>query len=326
LSYAPGSTTEQLGAHYAWMLDAPTRLRERSIDFVIGLDDANKYDMHCNADFQHANLRVYEKMRAPADVVDALRMQACPTLAGIFGTQVSVTDGMTSTGVTTTTMGGTIGSNYVNAWASNDPDFTQLAYGDDTIYVARRESVGAEFQDRRLSLGLRYKQKQVPLDQAYRGEFCQYRPWPTSARRIVWGPKPGRLIAKLGWTPDKLRTAKARIRLRGIALGYAQTVAHVPFLRYFIPKLLSLTEGVDTAPSRADWDLRANKSHQPCEHDFVLGGVDYPSTHNMLYALYGLTADDEGSFVAALNAVTTLPSLFSHYTLDRLAQVDVFDA
>jgi len=332
--HASGASTERLGVVFEAMLNEASQSDE---PYVINTDDATLFDMHCGVDAHETKLALYEHVGAPKDVISCLRMQSCPKLAGAAGNYVDVFDGMTSTGVTDTSTGGTIINSLVNHFAysqsledinsnkdkSRPYRFRMVAMADDMVSCGPKADFTPVYYNVRRNMGIPYKPAQFAISDAFRAEFCQQRPWPTSAARIVWGPKPGRLIAKMPWSHLNLRVSTARRVLRGNALGFYATTRHVPFAREYVDAILRLTSSYEAVftPS-GEWVFRSQHKHAEMEGDAVIAGVEYPSTWNMIYSLYGLTPADLQDFVRALDAVDSVPCVLNHYVLEILNRVD----
>ncbi len=328
--HASGATTERLGVVFEAML---AEASQAPADYVINTDDATLFDMHCGTFAHEAKLDFYEAVGAPTDVIECLRMQAAPQLRGAAGNVVDVVDGMTSTGVTDTSTGGTIINSLVNHYAyslSADPadgyHFRMVAMADDMVSCGPKKHFTPEYYATRTALGIPYKPAQFPMEEAWRAEFCQQRPWPVLDElvpKIVWGPKPGRLMAKMPWTHLNVKASTARAMLRGNALGFYASTRHVPFAREYVDTILRLTS--DTSPifvSQGEWVFRAEAHHDPLPNDDVIQGIPYPSTWNMVYALYQLTPEDLKDFRTTLDSVKELPCTITHFVFDRLDQVD----
>jgi hypothetical protein len=95
----------------------------------------------------------------------------------------------------------------------------------------------------------------------YQVEFCSMRIYP-SLQGFVFGPKPGKVMAKLGIFCDPPAKCDPRVLIRGSALSLIRGCWHIPPLRSYLQRILDLTEDVSAHPTRReDWQMR----FEPCE-------------------------------------------------------------
>jgi len=73
-------------------------------------------------------------------------------------------------------------------------------------------------------------------------EFCSNRLYETS-NGLVFGPKPGRVLAKLGYIVNPPENVTRESMMRGVALGLRTSCSFIPPLRTVIDRVLELTEG-----------------------------------------------------------------------------------
>jgi hypothetical protein len=90
-------------------------------------------------------------------------------------------------------------------------------------------------------------------------EFCSCRFYKVvdqyGVPAVTFGPKPGRVMAKLGVVIDPPRDVNPKSLLRGICLGLRAQVSFVPPIACVVERLLALTEGCEA------YYLRANIEH-----------------------------------------------------------------
>jgi len=95
----------------------------------------------------------------------------------------------------------------------------------------------------------------------YTVEFCSMRIYP-SLQGFVFGPKPGKVMAKLGIFCDPPAKCNSKVLLRGSALSLIKGCWHIPPLRSYLQRILELTEEVSALPTRReDWQMR----FEPCD-------------------------------------------------------------
>lgn len=73
-------------------------------------------------------------------------------------------------------------------------------------------------------------------------EFCSSRLYDVGGK-YVFGPKPGRVLAKLGYIIDRPAGVSPESMVRGIAMGLRNQCNHIPPVRVVIDRLLELTSG-----------------------------------------------------------------------------------
>jgi len=147
-------------------------------------------------------------------------------------------------------------------------------------------------------------------------EFCS-KIFLESARypgQWLLSPKPGRAIAKLGWT-----FIQSGNTLRNDALSLAKDGMHVPFLRHILRKTLELapqTARVGKRKHTWEWEVHARDYHDNKE------GTLPDSTWDIFHRRYGLTREDEEEFKTICEAITSLPAVIPTIHLSRLQEVD----
>lgn len=147
-------------------------------------------------------------------------------------------------------------------------------------------------------------------------EFCS-KIFLESARhpgQWVLSPKPGRAIAKLGWT-----FTTSGETLRNDALSLAKDAMHVPFLRHIVRRTLLLapkSTGVRKRNHTWEWEIHAKDYHDRKDGELP------QSTWDIFYQRYGLTRDDEKMFETCCNAILTLPAVIPTTHISRLQEVD----
>jgi len=172
--------------------------------------------------------------------------------------------------------------------------------GDDMLMVAplwflRRIDWATEMR----RFGFTQKPVIRDLNQLPLVEFCSCLFWPTS-RGLVLGCKPGRLLYKSGWSITRQR--RPLEWLRGVALGLADDVAHVPFAHQWVARILQLTAGTRSRPIVNEYRPHVGRRHE-CAGSPVLGWT----TSGFVSYRYGLDYDCVQQFASLLAGVTMLP-------------------
>jgi len=73
-------------------------------------------------------------------------------------------------------------------------------------------------------------------------EFCSMRLYPTD-KGLMFGPKPGRVLSRLGYCVNPPMGVSRESMMRGIALGLKKNCNFVPPLRLVLERVLELTDG-----------------------------------------------------------------------------------
>jgi len=128
--------------------------------------------------------------------------------------------------------------NYKQMLASNN--VKMLVQGDDNALsvVGPAPDFGAAL------LNYGFEAKFIRRPEPLKLEFCSNRLYPV-ASGYVFGPKPGRVMAKMGYVinPPSKRTVPPKSMVRGMALGLMPACYHIEPMRIYIERLLELTEG-----------------------------------------------------------------------------------
>ncbi len=155
-------------------------------------------------------------------------------------------DPNTSVGNTTNTCSTT---EYVMTEVFGEGDFKIKGMGDDNITIIPaalangrdldevRDQIVAEFA----KFGFKAKVK-LHTDVS-RAEFCSAAYWPAKVdgeETFVMGPKPGRLLTKMGFTIKDLSLGE----VKGMFQGYQASCGHVPVLRVYVNQMLAKMDGI----------------------------------------------------------------------------------
>ena len=136
------------------------------------------------------------------------------------------------------------------------------------------------------------------------------------AGRLYWAPKPGKLIASMGWVVNKPPNYRRWMQELAGNLNSFLPYRFVPFLRLYLEHVMQLVPE----------EYRLYKSD---EFRSVVAGKDLPSeptadTWAFVYARYGLRAEDEQEFGKAVRLANTLPFMIESRSFATLVDVDVY--
>lgn len=135
--------------------------------------------------------------------------------------------------------------------------------------------------------------------------FCRNRPWP-STHGTIFGPCIGWIMARLGWHVTDPRGWSPA----AVARGLIPSCNHIPFLRFFIRRMVELTPNCAAAPT-PEWAIRSTIVAEPV-----------PESYAMVYDLYGLTLSDEEDFARLMLSVQELPISLTWPHLAHCFEVD----
>jgi hypothetical protein len=188
--------------------------------------------------------------------------------------------------------------------------FSMIGMGDDglpALHNLLRCPSPAHF----LQLG--YEVEIQHLESNYHIEFCSSRFWPTNSG-IVLGPKPGRVMPKLGFY-HHMAPKHIPATHRGTLLSMRRMVSFIPPLSAYIERQLELV----VVPLRSK-DLRK----KPDILSFKVVDKHSPliETWVMLDELYGWDQRFQKYWEAVLAKVTSLPAAIQFSLLDRMISVD----
>lgn len=115
-----------------------------------------------------------------------------------------------------------------------------LVQGDDNLLRHPVLAERIEWQSGMASLG--FESEAIYRARRQDVEFCSSRLYETSGG-ITFGPKPGRVLAKMGYIVNPPQGVSRESLMRGVALGLKQTSDFLPPVRAVIDRILQLTEG-----------------------------------------------------------------------------------
>lgn len=219
-----------------------------------------------------------------------------------------------------------------------DRELALCGTGDDGNGISCNPVVQSAFEEeaKKLGMPLTIDMFDMEYDNGYwtnihRLEYCSSLYWPVLRPAMpfeqeldvhppawdthgwVLGPKPGRILARLGW--DITGTLNPAGHMRGVCLGLQDDVWHVPFAHEFVQRMLALTEGARVVESRPDGGIKHHVDRRYERHP--------EHTWRLVYERYGLTKDDLREFVMQLRQVKRLPAAIGSRVVERLINVDL---
>jgi len=144
-------------------------------------------------------------------------------------------------------------------------------------------------------------------------EFCSCRFWQLDVNQTMLGPKPGRVIPKLGWATNMIFKNRDKMyeHVRGIALGMHSAVNHIPILRAVINTILRITQRHASIPDPYAFHFKTERMYEATALTFAHFEV-----------IYGITRRQVEAFEASLQLVNELPYRIDNYLIDRMVEVD----
>jgi hypothetical protein len=319
--YVRGSTAEDVGA---WFKECLEELWENNYADIFAIeDDFEKFDSSVTEEHKEPVREVYISAGASEKCIDAFENEAVSGHTRHGVSYKSDDDQIASGRNSTNTEGSMVnGAAHVAAIEPilHPKRHDRMALNGDDNLIAR---------DRKL---MRWNDSEEVMTEKLRNmglrptirirnhvgdvEFCS-KIFLESARypgKWVLSPKPGRAIAKLGWT-----FVQSGNTLRADALSMSKDSAHVPFLRHVVRRTLELATPTSKKGKRKhtwEWEIHASDYHDRKD------GVLPDSTWAIFYHRYGLTQADERHFEECINAIISLPAVIPSTTIGRLQEVD----
>lgn len=308
--YACGRTAEELGQ---WFKDALEDAGGWSYCRVYKCD-ANRCDAHVSDEALQYEQSVYKRiMSAPRRLFEYFRRQFTTVGRTPHGVKFG-TGGRRRSGDPNTSLGNSIIVGSIARYAAYvcGARFVRIAViGDDCVVIVNREC-HLRLQEVFASFGLSTR----PEECARKCDvtFCSGRFWPTETG-YVYGPLPGRVLAKLGWAvqyPANSTLVQRRKHLRGVLLGLVRDTAHVPFVSEFVARLLHLTQGVEVRAIITPHRVHASEKYSYSEETFV-----------WLQDLYGLGPESLLAWSDFLQSWTTPTVVYGSPIIERVIEVDL---
>jgi len=121
----------------------------------------------------------------------------------------------------------------------NSKEFRMLVQGDDNLM---RHPGLKHFNWEKGMASLGFESEAIYRARAEDAEFCSSRIYETTGG-VTFGPKPGRVLAKLGYIINPPQGVSRESMVRGIAIGLKKNSYFLPPVKTVIDRLLQLTEG-----------------------------------------------------------------------------------
>jgi len=142
-----------------------------------------------------------------------------------------------------------------------------------------------------------------------RVEFCSGYFWRTDSGR-VWGPKVGRVLAKVAWSVNVQHNPRAW--MKGVLVGMSQDSAHIPLLSTYVSHCLTLLSDVTTVAKADDYKFHVGKKHKSS-----------PETYQQFYKIYSLDPEQLDTMKNEILSVKNILLLLGHPFFEILVEVDV---
>jgi len=192
------------------------------------------------------------------------------------------------------------------------PEIRMIVMGDDNLTLCHRNlelnELAGHVEATLKNLGFVPKLQATLRDTEV--EFCSNLFWPSSKGTLP-APKPGRLLARLGWAvkpePNGLSW------FRGVCLGLRDTVNHVPIAGDFVRKGIQLTSKVKAKKNPDD------------EHRFRASEAAETSTETLAFMMrrYGINEGDIENFRSILRQVKQLPVSIRSDMVEDMVKIDM---
>jgi len=156
-----------------------------------------------------------------------------------------------------------------------------LAAGDDNAMSISRILIMPDFKAEMLNLGF---ESEFILREWEELEFCSNRLYKTEDGNYMFGPKPGKVMSKIGYyvQPPSLKLVSQKSMVRGTAIGLIPACYHIPILRDYIYHLLRMTNGSRAYFNRDEpWKMNYKKDNGNIYNDFLLA-----NTYNLSHSSY----------------------------------------
>jgi hypothetical protein len=149
-------------------------------------------------------------------------------------------------------------------------DFVMLVQGDDNC-MRHPELVSFPWAEGMATLG--FESEAIYRDRREDVEFCSSRIYEGEGG-VTFGPKPGRVLAKLGYVINPPQGVSRESLVRGIALGLQTTSSFLPPLKSVIDRLLQLTEGHTAWYERKQFEAFSRSSTVPLTSVEVMSSLN----------------------------------------------------
>jgi len=235
ITYAAGMTAEELGAWRAQFGDE---------EVLIIVKDQKRYDAHAEKRAYDTKMAFYEAAGIDEWPLARESYEGQKTKRGYSSKGVrwkvkyTVGSGQPDTSCGNSLWNGLNVEAFLECMEVHKKAKT-LVMGDDAIIVLRVAGISQEIIDQMLTdikaydLSMGYEATATITTHWYEAEFCSSLFWPVEGG-FVLGPKPGRLLPKMGWNLKELKPPQ----VKGMLLGMKIQCGFVPVLRKYVKHCL----------------------------------------------------------------------------------------
>jgi hypothetical protein len=288
---ATGKTTKQISDYIEEIPDAR-----------YNMNDVSHWDTSVKRNVRRLEYDLYKLHSPPAAVRQLLQFDSNRT-RGIFSTGIyfslgsrAMPDTQRPSGRPDTTLGNSAMNGFIHVWgfcrtwgvdvATCMEMVRIVVMGDDNVNSSVKSRPTVPFVDVFRAVGFEAEFQEVNLPCQL--EFCSMYNYPVVGGHC-FGPKVGRVTAKLGYFVDPPVNLDPRVLVRGTALGLWPAASYIPPLRMYLQQLLDLTQDVEARPThREEWQLLFSV----CESNF--------QTDDFLHRKYGWSGVLENAFGAEI--------------------------
>lgn len=153
----------------------------------------------------------------------------------------------------------------------------------------------------------------------YTPSFCSGYFYPVTRngeRRLMWAPKMGRLISKIGWYKDS--KVNPAVYVRSVNYGMRGWLKPIPILSEIYSKHDSLNSAIIDLKGYGIKGIETN-IHKPEVFD---NNTISPDIYDFFNEVYGLDTIEVSNFCRYIEEID-LPNLLDHPVLDKILEVDV---
>jgi len=264
-------------------------------------DDVSAWDASIGPDLCRFEVWFVKQFGAPRSVVDLMRANVDTHGVTAHGIKYKVPGGRKS-GDPYTSVFNSVLNGLMHVWIYHQhvqcpfpqlrSKIKMLVQGDDNLCVHEPTATPVPWAAKMRELG--FEAEAITRSSLYEAEFCSSRIYPTS-KGLNFGPKPGRVLNKIGYFVQPPHNFKPLELLRGVALGLFPACSFIPPLRAYIDRCLQITSGI-TVPDHIrrlvyeyEWKMKA------------VPADPVPETYCELDRVYGWSPSVQSRFETALS-------------------------
>jgi len=262
-------------------------------------DDIGAFDASVDALWLRLEYHIFKKCGAPLAVLQLIFANIDTRGTTSQGVKYR-RRGMRKSGDPYTSVGNSLlnGFFHIYIWCDETHETVEQArssicmviQGDDNLLCHRYLDHRIEWVDRMRDLG--FDSEATYRRDILDAEFCSNLVYKCD-KGLVFGPKPGRVISKLGYFINPPNNIDPKSLVRGTALGLYSACSHIAPLRAYLDHLLLLTDGcATTTMARDEWKMK------------YVAVTEEPATSITLYRRYGWTTKAQVLWEQALTRQT----------------------